>query len=110
MLVWKGWGILGIIIPAALIFLTDAALGAAFGAGYNRGMVVPGSLCFSSVLVWLIGRQLNAKPPRILTDTETGETVEIKPQHSIFWIPLHWFALPLLALGLVFFARVLRLF
>ncbi|AGH86641.1 hypothetical protein ACI2S5_25300 [Ralstonia nicotianae] len=42
---------------------------------------------------------LNSRPGRVLVDPKTGQQVELKARHTLFWIPLQWTALLVVAFG-----------
>ena len=53
----------------------------------------------AAVPTWLLGRKWNREPERVLTDEATGDQVVFRRRHSLFFIPMHWWAVPLLLLG-----------
>ena len=92
MIVWKGWGILALLIPAVLVGGGDMILKAVMASKY---MVLAGQILLlfaSAAAVWLVGSKLNNAPVKYLRDPETGKIVYVKPVHSLFWIPMQWFA------------------
>jgi hypothetical protein len=106
MLVWKGWGILGILIPAAMAVVGDLSLETLWGRNYNADAFRALFLLASGAAVWAVGRKLNGKPGRKLVDPKTGETVEIKETHTLFWLPVQWFGVIWLLLGLGLLAKL----
>ena len=91
MLIWRGWGFLALIIPVVLgilseqaceMWLGDGAPGWSFQLGIGAGLLI----------VWFLGRHLNTKPDKILIDPETGEQVALRKDHSLFWIPMQYWA------------------
>ena len=42
------------------------------------------------IIDYRLGKRLNSAPPRLLKDMETGEVLEVVPDHSFFWIPLQY--------------------
>ena len=92
MIIWKGWGILALLIPAVFVGGGDAVLEQIMAAAYNAPVVQSLLLLASAAAVWVAGRKLNNAPVRHLIDSETGEIADIKPAHSLFWIPMQWFA------------------
>lgn len=106
MIIWRGWGILAALIPAAVFILFVAVFGllaAVFGAkgaavanSPYMGLLmvlVPGAC--SAALVWWLGRKLNSGPTRELVDPKTGQRVVLRKEHSLFWIPMQWWAIPI---------------
>jgi hypothetical protein len=92
MIIWRGWGILALVIPLALGFLAEEACKALLGGeapnryfqlGAGAGLLV----------VWFLGRWLNGRPQKILIDPESGERGVLKGGNSLFWIPMQYWAL-----------------
>jgi len=96
MIIWSGYGFLGVLIPFVIL------LG---GAPLLRDRV-PESvddviiLLISALLVWFVGRRLNNQPERVVKDMESGEIMKIKQNHTLFWIPMQYFAFLWAAIGI----------
>ena len=100
MVIWKGWGILALIVPV-VIMLASQWLSGMLGVSDLSHPGVVALVCFvSAIVVWFVGKKLNGAPEKILLDAESGEEVRIKPQHSLFWIPMQWFSLVWVAYGI----------
>ncbi|MEF9412830.1 hypothetical protein ABXT21_02125 [Ralstonia sp. SM1864_UCD524_TZ4] len=56
-------------------------------------------MVLSAAAVWHLGKGLNSRPGRVLVDPKTGQQVELKARHTLFWIPLQWTALLVVAFG-----------
>jgi len=86
MIIWKGFGIL---VPAIMF----AAFVLAIPVSDTLGKY---SLAISQLLaagaIWWTGRTLNGKPGRLLQDPQTGEMVELKSTHSLFFIKMEYWA------------------
>ncbi|MDC9729166.1 MAG: hypothetical protein PSN04_07545 [Methyloprofundus sp.] len=109
MLVWKGWGLLALLIPVALNILMQFGIDYFLGAGFYKAATwsLPLAFSLSSIPVFLVGYQLNKKPARTLVDIETHEIVELKTIHSFFWIPLQYWSAILLVVSLwVYLANI----
>lgn len=113
MIIWRGWGILAALIPAAffILFAVVFGVGAKGTAVANSPymglfmVLVPG-VC-SAALVWWLGRKLNSAPARELVDPKTGQRVVLRNDHSLFWIPMQWWAIPIALIVLLVGAPVL---
>lgn len=91
MLIFRGHGYLGIVIPV---------LGGA--AGSIAGSAMPGSsaelktcvsIFLASFVTWWAGRRLNnPEKARVFIDKETGIEFLKQPNHSLFWIKLQYWA------------------
>jgi hypothetical protein len=51
--------------------------------GFGAGLLV----------IWFMGRWLNGRPQKILVDPESGERVILIGEHSLYWIPMQYWAL-----------------
>ncbi len=98
MIVWQGFGFLGALIPVILLVLFDMGdTKMAFGT--------EAALIIAAVIVFFVGKHLNAKPGKVLIDPETNEEVELKSKHTLFWVPMEWFALVIAASGIYTFFK-----
>ncbi len=104
-LIWRGWGLLAVVVPAVLcglsIFIVSAIAAAAkmnqAGQNLAAGIAIFIAGLISAYLVWIWGRRLNSQPGRTLIDPADGSSVVIRRSHSLFWIPMQWWA-PIIAL------------
>lgn len=103
MIVWQGFGIITLIIPVIILVIGQASFDAAMGEGFYTSHPWTIALCalLSAAAIWFVGDRLNNAPGKILIDPETGEQVELKAKHSLFWIPMQWFAVPVAAIGIL---------
>ncbi len=104
MVIWSGWGILVVVIAvvvggsvtaAATMLLTAAGLGSLAGLGFAAGLLA------AAAANWWAGRRLNGGPGRVLLDQAAGRTVVLRRTHSLFFIPMQWWSVPLAAAGLI---------
>lgn len=101
MLFWKGWGIIGILFPM-LIALLLASLGF---TDENSNWIYLIGLLLSAVAVWFIGKRLNKDKDEIFTNERTGERFKLGNRHTLFFIPLQYYAFIYPILGILpFFA------
>ena len=85
MLIWSGWGILVPLIVALALLLAVPFGGDA--ARYSLAF----SQAIAAVAIWVVGKKLTSNSGRIMVDQATGETVELKSKHSLFFIKIeHW--------------------
>ncbi len=106
MLFWKGYGILGFLIPA-LVFIVLLLIGK-FIFGIEDDFSMDKSFLFiytliSSISIWKVGRKLNGRKPKLLIDPETNEEVLLKREHTLMFIKLeYWsFFFAVIGLGLI---------
>lgn len=96
--IWKGWGLLVLVIAALIVILTTvffdkAGLPVAYGAAL--GMLL------SAGAIWQVGNKLNSPlKNRVLLDQKTGAEVILKPDHSLFFIKMQYWAFIAGAIGL----------
>ena len=102
MIIWKGWGILGVLIPVLLSISVDATTDSMLGVNMykNSTWAMPLVLALSAIIVYFVGYKLNNKPGKIVIDPENNERIELKTVHSIFWIPLQYWAGIILAFSI----------
>ncbi len=104
MVIWSGWGILTVLITA-LVYGTVSAAGAALpGTTGQQGwtdLAFGLGLLAAAAVNWWVGRRLNGGPGRVLTDQATGQTVILRRRHSLFFIPMQWWSVPLAIAGVL---------
>jgi hypothetical protein len=59
------------------------------------------ALALNVCILWFLGRWLNSRPVKVLIDPESGKRL-VANAHSLFWIPLQYWAIPWLVYGVVF--------
>jgi len=95
MVVWRGWGLL-VVIEFAIIFasIREMGLGEPI-TGLSAGVL-------AAVVIWFTGRWFNnpAKDREVI-DTQTGEQIRLANRHTLFWIPMEWWAVPVALFGAV---------
>lgn len=93
MIIWTGRGIVaGIIMSFSYMFFSmlgvnDDNLASAYG------------LLLAAPITYIVGRYWNAPKPAI--DPNTGEEVMWKPNHTLFWIPMQYWGVIFLVIGLI---------
>jgi hypothetical protein len=108
MIIWNGWGFLAAVIAFACWLVTEIGVEAAMNdEEYYQNHGWPKLLGFlvAAVIVWPLGRALNRKrPERELVDPQTGERVILKSGggHTLFFIPIEYWAPIFVVLGVVF--------
>jgi hypothetical protein len=102
MIIWRGWGILVLLI-AALFQWLGYAISSGLGYGPLEGDAqIIGYLLFlpAAVLLWFLGRYLNK--PKVYTDKATGQQVYSKGgRHSLFYIPIEYWAFIYVLLAII---------
>ncbi len=106
MLIWRGWGILVVLIGFGLLVATQALVDAVAGRGaYTResALWAPIAIVAAGAIVLVIGRALNGRPPRELVDKQTGEQVVLRPDNSLFFIKMEYWGVLMLVGGVLAF-------
>ena len=101
MVVWKGWGILALIIPLLISLTVGSIIDAQYGEEFykNSSWAMPLVLVLSSIVVFVVGYKINNKPGKIVIDPENNEQIELKTTHTMFWIPLQYWGIIILAIS-----------
>ena len=95
MIIWTGWGIL-VVLEFVLVL---AGVG-----GMKLGEPVTGLLSgvVAAAVIWFTGRRFNdPAKDRLVVDPATGEQIRLITRHTLFWIPMQWWAIPAVLLGLL---------
>ncbi len=102
MIIWTGWGFFALIIAILPPIAFESALNAVFGPNYYQSHMLPkvASWLVAAVTLWLAGAWLAARPGRAVIDKESGQEMVLRPSHTLFWIPVRFWALPVLAFAL----------
>lgn len=97
--IWRGMGILSVIVPFGVLMASQLSVDGMMGSGYysSHSAVPAFSLAIGGVLVWLIGRYVNSRKRRYHTFPDTGKTIQVQKPHMFFWIPMEWMAIPIIA-------------
>jgi hypothetical protein len=99
-LVWRGWGLLCILIPGGLIVAAEAVAGERLFQQYTN-LFWAVVLLISAGILWLVGQRLNRTPGRVLVDPQTGEQVVLRKTHSFFFVRMEYWAIAFAVCGAV---------
>lgn len=101
MVVWKGWGLSILLFIFMFVLPIEFLVEHYFGVGQYKALAwpIPLAILLGAIPTTIVGVILNNKPARLLVDAETGEKVELKPNHSLFWIPMQYWGFILLGLS-----------
>ena len=100
MLIWLGWGVLVPVILGVALFVLPMIVQAVAGdeVFYEHfDYIFRMSLILGAVVIWFLGKKLNGRKGRIVTDDETGEKIELKSTNSFFFIKMEYWAIPIIA-------------
>ncbi|MDC9725529.1 MAG: hypothetical protein PSN44_06400 [Gammaproteobacteria bacterium] len=78
-----------------------------YGEGQYKALSwpIPLAILLGAIPTTLVGMMLNNKPARVLIDPETNEKVELKREHSLFWIPMQYWGVILVVLSVLIYLR-----
>jgi hypothetical protein len=104
--IWSGRGIVAGLVGFACLFLTQAAVNAGTHDGRfyaSHGWPKLLGLWVAAALVWPLGRALNRRTERRLLDPGSGRWVLVRSGggHSLFFVPVQYWAVIYLILGAV---------
>ncbi|WP_067970191.1 hypothetical protein [Nocardiopsis trehalosi] len=97
MIVWRGAGILVLLIAAVLAGPGTLVAEVALGPDLMR-FGTAGGLAVAGVVVFLLGQRLNA--PRAAYHPATGQPVVSRDRHTFFFVPMQYWGFILLAVSL----------
>jgi len=103
MIIWSGLGILIIPIVIACVFLSATLTGQLSSTPDYfelHGWPMGAGIVTSAAACWFLGRRLQASGSKTLVDPQTGNPVVLRRRHSLFFIPMHWWAVILLPIGI----------
>lgn len=103
-LVWQGLGAFALAIPVLMLVAVYLAISVIFGPETASRFGTAGSgiaVLASAAILWWMAKRLAARPVRTLVDKETGEEVVMREQHTMFWIPLRYWAILEAGLGAI---------
>ena len=100
LVVWRGLGWLVPVIVFGALILSQLSVDAVYGEGFYTANGWPKQAAFvvAALSVGLLGFVLNHVKRQILVDDETGEALGKAPSHSLFFIPIEYWSIIVLAL------------
>ncbi|MDJ0711802.1 MAG: hypothetical protein QNJ14_15535 [Woeseiaceae bacterium] len=101
LIVWRGFGWLVPVVVFGALILSQLSVDAVYGEGFYTANGWPKQLAFivAALSVGFLGFFLNHTKRQILFDEETGEALGKAPSHSLFFIPIEYWAIIVLALA-----------
>lgn len=101
LIVWRGFGWLVPVVVFGALILSQLSVDAVYGEGFYTANGWPKQLAFvvAALFVGFLGFFLNHTKRQILFDEETGEALGKAPSHSLFFIPIEYWAIIVLALA-----------
>ncbi|MBG9793508.1 hypothetical protein ABD76_13795 [Paenibacillus dendritiformis] len=84
MIVWKGLGVLNIVVPGTLLFIVNILLSPLGHNSVDSRLPLAFVFIVSGVIIWYMGKALNSKSGKVLVDADTGERYQTGTEHSLF--------------------------
>jgi hypothetical protein len=100
MIVWSGKGILSIAVLLIVFVLCLAVLPKA-QSDYAFVIAAFAAAAFS----WFMGNKWNNQEARIVIDEKTGQRINLKSVHVLFWIKMQYWGIIFSIIGLVILAQ-----
>ena len=98
--IWRGWGILVVLYALAGVVVGTVVRNAA-GGGVRAGVAIGACEVLAGIGVWFTGLRLNREPDRTLVDPKSGNEVRLRRRHTLFWIPMQYWAPVLAIVGVI---------
>jgi hypothetical protein len=108
MLIWNGLGFLVAVIVFGISLAANAIFNSLYGAKYYEQHKWPFaiSLAISGVLCGLLGHILRKRSDVVMIEKHTGKEVVVnRSKHTLFFIPMHWWA-PILIVAAAIVAAI----
>src|SRR6266498_5431113 len=101
MIIWSGFGFLVVVFAFACSLIMSVLSNELFGSGYYQTHAWPLALAIAiaGALTWLVGNALNQRRGKVMIEKDTGREVLLRPNHSLFFIRMHYWGPILIALA-----------
>lgn len=91
-IVWRGWGVVVLLIALAAIFL---AVGLVQGTGAQNpaivGLIYVASSALAALAIWLLVNHLEGGEAQVFVEKSTGREVQVKGDAgSLFFVPTRY--------------------
>jgi hypothetical protein len=96
MFVWRGWGIVVVLITFLCSLAAELITRGLAGRGYWETHSYPLAMALlgaAAVIWWTDARLYARQETRTLVDEKTGERLNFAPRHELFFIRMKWWSL-----------------
>ena len=103
MIIWSGRGFLVAVIAVGALLLTQLVVDSISGdENFYQKNSWPKTVAMlvAALLTFVLHKFLSQEKPRVLIDEETGQEFEIHGNHSLFFIPVKWWPVVFVILGI----------
>lgn len=104
MIIWSGLGFLVAVIGFASLILTEFVSEKVTGDDQfyqEHGWVILVAMLLAAGLTYGLHRLLLLQKGRVVIDKETGQEIVLRSSHSLFFIPVKWWPVVFVGLGVV---------
>jgi hypothetical protein len=102
MIVWHGRGFLSVLVLIIVIFLFSKIL----PQDYEDFAIVFGFLS-AGIFSWYFGKKWNSEHGKLYIDKETGKEIEVKSNHSLFWIKMQYWGVIFTLIAIILLVKTL---
>jgi hypothetical protein len=102
MIIWRGWGFLVAVFAFGASLVTELVTESMTGDDhfYQREAWPLALACVvAGIVTWFVGKKLQARGARVVIDKATGQELTIGDSHTFFFVPMHYWAVVLIALA-----------
>jgi hypothetical protein len=92
MIIWKGWGIAVAVIAITAWIGGDLAGEKLLGTPDAFNPLSGLALAAAAAAIWQLSKYLNRQPGRSVVDKATGREFVLRRSHSLFFIPIEYWA------------------
>ncbi|MDF7802157.1 hypothetical protein P4C99_21980 [Pontiellaceae bacterium B1224] len=105
MIIWSGLGFVVAIIGFGSLILTEYLSERITNNDQfyqeNSWIILIG-MALAAIFTFAFSLLLKKEKARVVVDKETGQEIELRKSHSLFWIPVRWWPVVFIILGVVF--------
>ena len=94
MIIWQGLGFLVVVFLFAALLGVQYTVDAFFGAGFytQTAWIKVVAAAVAAVPIGMLGYKLNNQEGKLLIDPETNQQIRLVKKHTLFWIPMQYWA------------------
>ena len=105
MIIWQGFGFLVAVVGIASLVLTEYAVreitkNEVYYQTHGWPKLV--GLWLAAIATFLIARYFDSRPGKVVIEKDTGREIVLRQSHSLFFVPMKYWAYVFLVLGVVF--------
>ena len=107
MIFWKGYGVLALVIAVVIGAIMSLLVKWIFGVNEDYGACA--GTFISAIVIWIVGRKLNDPAKnRVMIDKATGREILFKPDHSLFFIKMQYWAFIVAGIGVIMLIQLIK--